>query len=254
MGSFNVYFSSIIKWRLSTGSSRFPNRIILHRLIILGLSLLFIFAAGRVVGQNNMLIRKLSGKEIQRLSYDKEGHLESKQVFQISKLDSSKGSLSVKINIQFFDKNGTLVNNYISNYTCEPDKSDLLLTAIPLSSNQNTEYVVEANAYNFKSLYNFSGESRHLDDVRLNVNVRSGVLGFLASKSKITISNRKLIREEQDYVIKSDLTIDAFLLGIRIKTIRYRVVENLSGDRSLVSQKFMREDGSYFSINYISNF
>lgn len=222
-------------------------------IIKLGLFLLFVFSAGSTVGQNNMLIRKLSGKEIQRLSYDKKGNLESKQVFLISKLDSSREALSVKMKVQVFNKKGKLANRYSSTYTCRPDKSDILLSVIPLSANKNTKYVVEANTNNFESLYNFSDKFTQLKDITIDVNVKSGVLGFLGSKSKITISNRKLIRKKQNYTIHSDLTVDAFFLGIIIKSVQYHVVENLSNDKSLLDQKFMNADGSYFKINYINN-
>lgn len=222
-------------------------------IIKLGLFLLFVFSAGSTVGQNNMLIRKLSGKEIQRLSYDKKGNLESRQVFQISKLDSSQEILSVKMEVQVFNRKGKLENRYSSTYTCRPDKSDILLSVIPLSANKNTKYVVEANTNNFESLYNFSDKFTQLKDIAIDVNVKSGVLGFLGSKSKITISNRNLIRKEQNYTINSDLTVDAFLLGVIIKSVQYHVVENLSNDKSLLNQKFINLDGSYFVINYINN-
>lgn len=254
MGSFILNLNTVINWRLSIGRCRAPKRTTSSRFIKLGLSLLFVFNAGNIIGQNNMLIRKLSGKEIQRLSYDKEGKLESKEVFLISKLDSSQGVLSVKMDVQLFNKEGKLAGSYISTYKCQPDKSDLLLTVIPLSANKNTKYVVQADTYNFKSLYYFPDKSAQLNDVRLTVYVKSGALGFFGSKNKITISNRKLIQKEQNYMMQSRLTINTFLLGIRIKSIHYQVVENLSGDKSLVSQKFTMEDGSYFTINYINNF
>ena len=100
MGSSVSHLCSISKWWISVRKSRSPKTTRLRRTIKLGLSLLLVLVAGRVVGQNNMLIRKLSGTEIKRLNYDKEGHLESKQFFRISKLDSSRRTLSVKMDIQ----------------------------------------------------------------------------------------------------------------------------------------------------------
>jgi len=44
--------------------------------------------------------------------------------------------------------------------------------------------------------------------------------------------------------------LDAFLWGIRVKSIQYHVTEKLSAKRWLAEQKFKNEDDSYFLIHY----
>ena len=56
--------------------------------------------------------------------------------------------------------------------------------------------------------------------------------------------------ETGNYILTSDLTVEAYLWGVRVKSIQYRVTERLDQEKSLISQNFKNEDGSYFLINY----
>ena len=46
------------------------------------------------------------------------------------------------------------------------------------------------------------------------------------------------------------MTIKAYLLGIRIKKIKYKVTEYLTTQGILQKQIFKENDGSYFTMNY----
>ncbi len=200
--------------------------------------------------QENMLIKKIAGKEIVRTGYDESGELISKQKFSISNLDTKDGYLSAKISVLLFDEKDILTGSYTTVYVCKPDESDILVTVFSLASQNNAEYVIETSSTDFKGLYNFPENIKKLNDVDFEMSVKSGLLSFFGSKNRVSIKKRTLEMENADYILKSDLTVEAYLWGIRVKTISYVVIEKLDSEKSFISQVFRNDDGSYFSINY----
>jgi len=83
------------------------------------------------------------------------------------------------------------------------------------------------------------------------LSVESGVLNFLGSKNLVTIKDRKQERMESGEVrVFSNARIEAYLLGLKIKTISYSVEEYLTGNSTLKQQIFKEKNGSYFTMNY----
>ena len=89
-----------------------------------------------------------------------------------------------------------------------------------------------------------------LKNVELEISFDSGLLDFFGSKSKIYIFDRKLNPKTKDIQINSKLTVKAYSWGIRIKELEYSVLEKLSKKGLLSYQKFVENDGSYFTIIY----
>ncbi len=201
-------------------------------------------------GQDNMLIKQIAGRDIVRKSYNEAGDQTSTQKFTISNLDSVKGYLSVKIRVLLFDVKDKLTDNYTTNYICKPGESNILLTVFPFARKDDAEYVIEASSPGFKQLYDFPDNANRLSNLSFEMSVKSGLLGFFGSKNKVSIRNRNLEMKSGNYILTSDLTVDAYLWGIRVKSIQYQVTEKLSAERLLTEQKFKNEDGSYFLINY----
>ncbi len=201
-------------------------------------------------GQENMIIEQIAGREIVRTSYNEAGDQISKQEFNISNLNTVKGYLSVEIRILLFDEKEKLTDSYTTVYVCKPNESNILLTVFPFARQNNAEYVIEASSPGFKELYDFSDNAKKLNNVSLDMSVKSGLLGFFGSKNKISIRNRNLEMKSGNYILTSDLILDAYLWGIRVKSIQYHVTEKLSAKRWLAEQKFKNEDDSYFLIHY----
>ncbi len=201
-------------------------------------------------GQENMLIEQIAGRDIVRTSYNEADDQISKQKFHISNLDTVKGYLSVEIRVLLFDEKEKLTDSYTTVYVCKPDESNVLVTVFPFALKNDAEYAIEASSPGFKELYDFSDNAKKLSDLSLEMSVKSGLLGFFGSRNRISIRNRNLEMKSGNYILTSDLILDAFLWGIRVKSIQYHVTEKLSAKRWLTEQKFRNEDGSYFLINY----
>ncbi len=198
----------------------------------------------------DMLIEQIAGKEVVRQSFNTAKELTSKQVFQAGPLQTKGNQLVVRVQVSFFDEDLELTDKYITKYTCEPDESDVLLTVFPFARKGDAEYVIEASYAGFKKLYDFSDDAEKLEDLSLEMSVESGILSFFGSKNLLSLTERRLRKNDSGYSLQSQMTIEAYLWGLKVKTIRYGVTEKLDQNRTLLSQMFMDEDGSYFLVDY----
>jgi hypothetical protein len=209
--------------------------------LILICFILFPFKA--LFGQENMLIGQISGKTIVRESFNAQGVMQGKQIMKVSKLNEQKGNLEVKIQISSYDENNKLDKSYTTSFACKPNQSNLLILLIPLSEINPAKTKISSSTVGFKNMYNF----KEIGDVKITVNIESGVLSFLGSRSIIEISSRKWTTVNKE--LESKLQLSAYALGIRIKKVDYAVKETFSNN-SLIFQKFTERDGSYFTVKY----
>jgi hypothetical protein len=157
-----------------------------------------------------------------------------------------EGFLSVQIRVSLFGEKDKLTESYTTDYVCKPDESNVLVTVFPFARQNDAEYVIETSSPEFKELYDFSDNAKKLNDLIVEMSVKSGLLGFFGSKNRISIKNRSLEMETGNYILTSDLTVESYLWGIRVKSIRYRVTERLNPERLLMSQEFQNKSGSFF--------
>lgn len=197
-----------------------------------------------------MLIEQIAGKEVIRQTFNATKELTSRQVFQVGQLQTKGNQLVVRVQVSLYDEDLKLTDQYITEYNCEPDRSDILLTVFPFSRKGDAEYIIEASSSGFKKLYVFSPDIKKLDDLSLEMSVESGILSFFGSKNLLTLTDRRLRKNENGYTLESQMTIEAYLWGLKVKTLRYRVTEKLDQNRTLLSQMFIDKDGSYFLMDY----
>lgn len=202
------------------------------------------------VSGQNMLIEQIAGKEVVRKAFNAHKELTAKQVFKVGVLQTTRSQLSVQLQVSLFDEKGKLKDKYLTQYTCEPGKSHVLLAVFPFARQGNAEYVIEASSPGFKRLYDFEADAQSLPDLNLEMSVKSGILSFFGSKTLLSLTNRRVSKNGSGFELKSQLKIEAYLWGLKVKTIQYTATEILDIDKGLLSQMFMAEDGSYFLMNY----
>tara|TARA_R110001592_G_scaffold68626_1_gene210278 strand:- start:35902 stop:36558 length:657 start_codon:yes stop_codon:yes gene_type:complete len=198
----------------------------------------------------DMLIEQIAGKEVVRKTFNDDKELTAKQVFKVGELQTTGNQLSVQLQVSLFDEDGELEDKYLTKFTCEPGKSDVLLAVFPFARQGNAEYVIEASSPGFKRLYDFDADDKTLPNLSLEMSIESGVLSFFGSKSVVAISDRKVSTSSSGFTLTSRLTIKAYMWGLKVKTITYQVTEKLDKNQRLISQVFREEDGSYFLMNY----
>src|SRR5680860_532965 len=187
-----------------------------------------------LVSGQEMLIEQIAGKEVIRQSFNAAKELTSKQVFQVGQLQTKGNQLVVRLQVSLYDKDLKLTDQYITKYTCEPDKSDILLSVFPFARKGDAEYIIEASSSGFTKLYDFSPVTKKLEDLSLEMSVESGILSFFGSKNLLSLTERRLRKNENGYTLQSQMTIEAYLWGLKVKTIRYRITEKLDHNRALL--------------------
>lgn len=215
---------------------------------ILYISLLLVLPYGALSQGNEMFIEQIQGKTIIRENFNSSGKLLSKQEFVAGKINQSGNSLRISIQTRLFDKANNLTTSYITTYQCQPDESNVLLSVFSIKPRKQ-KISVSVTSGEFKNMYGLS-PGEFSKNISLKMNIESGILNFLGSKNYVTIGDRTKEENSNQIIISSAMTVKAYLLGIRFKTIRYRVTEYLTTSGILRRQIFKENNGSYFTMNY----
>src|SRR5690606_5168721 len=212
--------------------------------------IIFLLSPTYMYGQGKeMLIEQIAAKKIIREDFDKNGKLKGTQIFLMGELKRKDNIYEVDVVTELYDENMKQIRKYTTSYTCNPDEYDVLINVFPFTNPNKTEIKVNVTSNNFQRLYDLTEDGK-LEDIHLKMSVESGVLNFLGSKSLVTIKSRQLEVENGEVKIISDAIIEAYILGLKFKTIDYSVEEHLSQSFTLKQQIFKNKDGSYFTMNY----
>lgn len=203
-----------------------------------------------VYGQGKeMFIEQIAGKKIVRENFDKNGNLQGKQLFIIGELQREGETYKVDVVTELYNKSGELDEKYSTTYKCSPKDFDVLLNVFPFTDPSDEKIKVDVTSEDFQQLYELD-KGEELKDIHLKMSIESGVLSFFGSKTQVTIKNRTRKTENGKITISSKAVVEAYMMGIKIKTINYSVEENLTKDLVLQYQKFSGDDGAYFTMQY----
>lgn len=212
----------------------------------ISLILLILCGFTNVKSQDKMLIEQIEGRTIVRESYSSKGLFTNKQIFKAGKIIQENGNYEIKVTTELFDKNKKSTEKYETTYSCNPDKFSIIVFVFPFANPNSKDTEISFNSPNFKELYNID----KLSNIDLNINFDSGFLKFFGSKSSLKIYDRKKEVTNNNIIIKSKINIKAYALGIRIKQLNYTLTEKFNSNGLLSFQKFIENDGSYFTMEY----
>ena len=207
---------------------------------------LFCFFAYVANAQKSMLIQQLSERTITRKSFDKNKKLINKQVFKVGKVTEVNSRFELKITAEMFDETGKSTDKYSTTYNCKPKESSVLVLVFSFSKPKSKKTGVTVKSSGFENLYQLD----KLNDVAIQITFDSGALNFFGSKSSLKFYDRTLKVNTKNKTLESKLSNSAYAWGVRIKSLRYKVIEKLTLSGTLYYQKFTEADGSYFTVNY----
>ncbi len=216
--------------------------------IIIYLSFLLIAMVGAFAQGNKMFIEQIEGKTISLENFNSSGKLGSKQEYVAGKITQSGNTLRISIQANFYDETNKLTSSYTTTYRCQPEESNVLLSVFTINPRKQ-KIKISVTSGDFKNMYGL-GPGEFPKTISLKMNIESGFLNFLGSKNYVTIDDRSKSQNNNQIIITSNMTIKAYLLGIRIKKIKYKVTEYLTTQGILQKQIFKENDGSYFTMNY----
>ena len=216
---------------------------------ILFFALLLIPFASMKAQDKAMLIEQIEGKKITRESFDKKGKLIGKQIFTAGKMTPSGGTFFIDIKTELYDEELKLEATYTTSYECRPEEADVLLSVFAINPKKR-KVRVSVKSGDFKKLYALTANDM-VRSMNLTMYVETGILNFLGSKNNIEVTNRMLTKENNNLKITEKISIKAYLMGIRVKTINYDVTEYLTSSGQLQNQVFSLSGGGYFTVTYI---
>ena len=197
---------------------------------------------------NAMLIEQIEGKKITRESFDKKGKLIGKQLFTAGKMTRSGGNFFINIKTELYDEAQRLEETYTTSYVCRPGEADVLLSVLAINPKKR-KVRVSVKSGDFKKLYAL-GANDMVRKMSLTMYVETGILNFLGSKNNVDVTNRVLIKENNNLKITEKISIKAYLMGIQVRTINYDVTEYLTLSGLLQKQEFKQANGGYFTVSY----
>tara|TARA_R110002111_G_scaffold188345_3_gene253845 strand:+ start:137 stop:814 length:678 start_codon:yes stop_codon:yes gene_type:complete len=203
--------------------------------------------------EKEMFIEQIANKRIVREKFDQNGGLLGKQVFFTGELEQEGKNYLIKVITELYDASSQLTEKYTTTYQCKRNEFEVLLNVFPFTDPNDEKIRVDVTSEDFQRLYEL-GKGVALIDIQLKMSVESGMLSFFGSKSLVTIKNRKKEVEDQSIKISSEAVIEAYIMGIRIKTIIYVVEEYLTENFVLQRQKFTEDNGAYFTMKYYDNY
>lgn len=207
-------------------------------------------ASSHLHGQGKeMFIEQIAGKKIVREDFNRNGGQQGKQVFSIGELEQKNNIYEVAVVVELYDIENKLEKKYTTSYKCNPNEFDVLVNVFPFSDPNDAKIKVDVTSKDFQRLYDLNGQKK-LKDIHLKMSVESGVLNFFGSKNLITFTDREKKIENGEMKVSSTVIMEAYLMGLRIKTIKYSVEEYLTLEFVLKQQTFKDKNGSYFTMNY----
>lgn len=195
-----------------------------------------------------MLIEQIEGKKITRQSFDKKGKLTGKQIFTAGKMTRRGGTFFINIKTELYDEAQKLEETYTTSYECRPGEADVLLSVFAVNPKKR-KVRVSVKSGDFKKLYALAVDDM-VRSMSLTMHVETGILNFLGSKNNVDITNRVLIKENNNLKITERISIKAYLMGMRVRTINYDVTEYLTLSGLLQKQVFKQANGDYFIVYY----
>ncbi|MFK5958959.1 MAG: hypothetical protein QM495_08845 [Lutibacter sp.] len=191
---------------------------------------------------------QFEGRLIERKNFDKNNELIDKQSFEVGKITKSNDLYLIKIHTKTFDNREKLIEEFTIVYKCKPKQSSLMLMILPFTkSKSNQKTMVIAKSSDFKKLYDLD----NLKNIELELELESGLLKALGSKSKIKMYDRYIVLKGNEKIIESKVDLKMYALGIRVKSLKYKVIEKFTQEEILFFQKFVKNDGSYFTVTYL---
>ena len=158
------------------------------------------------------------------------------------------GTFFINIKTELYDEAQKLESTYTTNYECRPEDADVLLSVFAINPKKR-KVRVSVKSGDFKKLYALAADEM-IRSMSLTMYVETGILNFLGSKNNVDVTNRVLIKENNNLKITEKISIKAYLMGIQVRTINYDVTEYLTLSGLLQKQEFKQANGGYFTVSY----
>ena len=222
-----------------------------HKIFLFKFLILFYLGfAGTGTAQENdgMLIFQVDGNKYIRKNFDKDGELKNYQTIEIGQLNKTGDNYETKMTTITYDADSTLKDASQTSLVCTPASRQVLMGIFPFAggkSNKSLIVKMDEDAIMYPLDWrNFST----LKDFNFSLNFSGGAAGFFGTKSKVSITNRRVMPSKNLFGVSGKLALKAYVMGLKIATINYDFYEEIDEESGIIKQKFTEESGAYFTI------
>lgn len=194
----------------------------------------------------SMLVATIAGHRYERTAFDSSGQLTGKAVIEVGSVAPRGESVEVPLSITTYSPAGGERGQYRSLWRCSAGQEMMIMPLVFLSEESNRELRLEAEGD--AVLYPAVPSTAELPDVRLTLRKLGGAFGFFGGRSVIRLTNRRVERlgeqASDGYRVISSLEIKAFVLGIRVRSLRFESREIIDPGHGLVHQTLTAPNGA----------
>ena len=203
-----------------------------------------------------MLLFEIDGNRYEKRSYNTKGELQSFHKLIIGSIEKQTKIYRLPVDLYSYNAEGELQDSTKTIYSCQPDEQQVLINVLPFTDyGKGSE--IKINLLDTKAFYPVSPEPGwEMDTFEYSLKIDKGLVGILGGNSKISIYERQVVSNDTlqagQYQINSNVDLNVYVLGIKVKGFRFSVIEIIDSEKGIVWQKFTNSsDGSYFIIRMI---
>lgn len=216
---------------------------------ILTCSLFLLPLLGLAQNEEGMLIYQIDGNRYYRKNYDENNKLISYQSIEVGSLKTSAEKVEAKLTVITYDEKDNMKGASQTVITCDPEASEVMMGIFPFAggaTNKSLKIELPKNGTLYPKGWR---EKTALEDYTFQLNFEGGAAGFFGTESSVSFTGRKVSQPKEGvFRIAGKMTMKAYILGIKISTIKYDYWEEFEKEAGIVRQKFTEENGNYFTV------
>lgn len=197
----------------------------------------------------DMALAMVAGKRYERRSFGTDGELDGVQRIEVGGVERVGEYVEVEVLSRAFNPDGTPGDTVRTSIRCRPREAGMIMDILALVHPEGRS--VRVRLEGGEVLYPPDAGTGTLAPVTLEARVEEGVLGFLGGRSRIVLTGRTVDAADGppgSYRLRSRLELQFFVLGVRVRSKRFEVVETVESGAGLQRQVLTAEDGSFVSL------
>lgn len=196
----------------------------------------------------DMLLREVAGHRYERTSYDPRGAAVGRMLIEVGELSRTDSAVEVPVTVTPYSDEGEPKESNETVWRCRQGQEHMIMPVLFLSEDSGAEVGLEVEGDAI--FYPEFPPPRELPDLRLDIDIRKGFVSFLGGRTVVFLKDRRVRTSdegspESQYTVFSKVDVKVFVLGIRVKHLRFDSEVVLQSGRGLVRQTLTAADGSY---------
>jgi len=195
-----------------------------------------------------MLLREVAGHRYERTSYDPRGVAEGRILIEVGELSRTDSAVEVPVTVTPYSDEGEAKESNETIWRCRLGQEHMIMPVLFLSEDSGAEVGLEVEGDAI--FYPEFPPPRELQELRLDIDIRKGFVSFLGGRTVVFLKDRRVrtpdeASPESQYTVFSKVDVQVFVLGIRVKRLRFDSEVVLQSGKGLVRQTLTAADGSY---------